>query len=49
MPNKEYISGHKWERINKVGKCILHMHITAELKAYWLSDFTFLFDINNRV
>ena len=24
------------ERINMVIKCIVHMHITAELKAYWL-------------
>ena len=32
-----YISGHRCERINMVGKCILDMHITAELKAFWLS------------
>ena len=35
LPNKEYISGHISERINMGAKCIIHMHITAELKAYW--------------
>ena len=34
--NKECISGTD-ERINMLAKCIVHMHITAELKAYWLS------------
>ena len=32
---------HKWSqmKINMVAKCIVHMHITIELKAYWLLDF----------
>ena len=33
---------HKWHRlesINMVAKCIVHMYITAKLKAYWLSCF----------
>ena len=28
----ENISGYRWERINMVAKCIVHMYITAELK-----------------
>ena len=31
---------HKWQRlecINMAAKCIAHIHITANLKAYWLS------------
>ena len=36
LHNREYISCHRLERINMVIKCIVHMHITAELKAYWL-------------
>ena len=36
LPNREYISGHIRERINVVVRCIVHMHITAQLKAYWL-------------
>ena len=36
LPNREYMSSHTWERINMVVKCIEHMHITAELKAYGL-------------
>ena len=30
--NKDYV----WESINIVVKCIVHIHNTAELKAYWL-------------
>ena len=36
LPNKEYISGHRWERIDMVVKWMVHIHVTAELKAYWL-------------
>ena len=36
LPKKEYIIGYKWERVNVFAECIVHMHITAELKAYWL-------------
>ena len=36
LSNREYISGHGWERINMVAKYIVHMHITTELKSYWL-------------
>ena len=35
LPNREYISGHRWERINMVTKCIVHVHITVEHKVYW--------------
>ena len=38
-PTKEYINGQKWERLNMVAKCIVHMHITAQLKAYWILVF----------
>ena len=31
MPDNEYVSGHREERIN-----IVYMQITAELKVYWL-------------
>ena len=34
LPNMEYKSGQRLERINMIVKCIVHMHITAELKAY---------------
>ena len=38
VPNKELINGHRSERIkNRLAKCIVHMHITVELKARWLS------------
>ena len=36
LPNKEYISSHRWEGINMVVKYTVHMNITAELKANWL-------------
>ena len=36
MSNMEYISGHRWKRINMVTKYIVHMHISAKLKAYWV-------------
>ena len=36
LPNKEYISGHRWERISMVVKCLVHIHITVHLKP---SDF----------
>ena len=36
LPNKEYISGHRCKKINMVAKYIVHMEITAELKANWL-------------
>ena len=32
LPNSKYRSGHWWERINMVVKCIVHMYLTAELK-----------------
>ena len=47
LPNREYLSGHRWERINMVVKCIVHMHITAELKAYWLLVFLIYVHINS--
>ena len=31
LPNKECISSHNG------AKCIVHMHITVELKVYWLT------------
>ena len=34
LPNREYIC-HRLEKINMFVKYILHMHIAAELKAYW--------------
>ena len=34
MSAKQGISGHRQERINMVVRCIGHMHIIAELKAY---------------
>ena len=39
LPNKEYISGHIWGKRNMVVKFIVHIPITAELKAYLLLDF----------
>ena len=33
VPSKEYISGHRGQRINVVAKCIVHIDITVELKA----------------
>ena len=36
LPNKEYISGHRKERINVVVKCIVHLPITVEVNAHWL-------------
>ena len=36
LPSKEYISGQRWERINMVVKYIVHIHIYAKLRAYWL-------------
>ena len=36
LSNMEYISGHRLERINMVAKYVVHLHITIELKAYWL-------------
>ena len=33
LPNNLYISAYRWERINMVSKYLMHMHITAELKA----------------
>ena len=36
LQNMEYTSYHRVERINMLVKCIVHMHITAKLKAYWL-------------
>ena len=36
MSVKEYVSGLGWDRINMVLKCLVHMSITAELKAYKL-------------
>ena len=35
LSSKEYISGID----DMVAKCVIHMHNTAELKAYWLSYF----------
>ena len=40
FPSKKYITGHWWYRINITAKCILHKHIAAELKAYWLTCFS---------
>ena len=40
LSNKEYINGHWWYRINMATKCIVHMHITADLKAYLPTNFT---------
>ena len=40
----EYLSGHRWERINMVVKCMVHIHITAELKVYW--TLVFLINVN---
>ena len=40
LPNWEYITGHRQERINMVLKCLEHMHIIAELKVYWLLVFS---------
>ena len=31
--NKEYINGHRWERINMATKYIVHIHIAAELQS----------------
>ena len=40
LPDKEYVSVADKKSINMVAKCIVHMHITAELRAYWLSCMT---------
>ena len=35
---------HKWSlmlKINMVVKCLEHMHITADFKAYWATCFTY--------
>ena len=47
--NKEYISEHKWEIINMVVRFIVHMHITAELKAYWPLALLLLLHPNNNI
>ena len=41
LSKREYISGHRWEGINMDVKCIVHMHITAELKHCWLLVYFF--------
>ena len=37
--NKESISVHRGEKIKRVVKFIVHMHITTQVKAYWLNFF----------
>ena len=32
LPDREYLIGYRWERINMDVRCIVHMHIAAELK-----------------
>ena len=40
---------HRCENINIVAKCIVHMHITAEVKACWLSCYALYFKIVEKI